>query len=132
MTGPILFFDGACGLCSRAVVFLMRRDARGVIRYAPLGGATDATHGVSDGAITPQRSLVWREADGRVLRRSDGALAAAAALGGAWRWLAAALRLVPRGLRDAVYDAIAERRHRWFGSEACEWPTDALRARVLP
>jgi predicted DCC family thiol-disulfide oxidoreductase YuxK len=114
------------------VVFLMHRDPRGVIQYAPLGGSTAAALAIAADSEPGHGSLVWREPNGRVLRRSDGALAAAAALGGGWRWLAGALTIVPRGLRDAVYDLIAARRHRWFGTTACAWPSAALRQRVLP
>ena len=48
-----------------------------------------------------------------------------------WRWLRW-LRLLPRGLRDAVYDLIAGRRHRWFGRhEACPRPAPEVRDRFL-
>jgi predicted DCC family thiol-disulfide oxidoreductase YuxK len=39
---------------------------------------------------------------------------------------------VPRPLRDLVYDFIARRRLRWFGTRAsCMVPTKELRARFL-
>ena len=36
----ILFFDGVCGLCSRAVDFVLARDRRGLFQFAPLQGET--------------------------------------------------------------------------------------------
>jgi len=38
------------------------------------------------------------------------------------RWLAA-FRILPRGLREKLYRALAARRYRWFGkTETCELP----------
>jgi predicted DCC family thiol-disulfide oxidoreductase YuxK len=37
-TGPVLFFDGECGLCNRVVRLMLRLDRRGRLRYAPLQG----------------------------------------------------------------------------------------------
>jgi len=64
--------------------------------------------------------------------RSDAALAVVAGLGGAWR-AAALLRVIPRRLRDAVYDWIARHRFRWFGRrEECRIPGPDQRERFLP
>ena len=40
--GPILFFDGVCGLCSRCVDFSLRHDRSGLVRFAPLQGSMAA------------------------------------------------------------------------------------------
>jgi predicted DCC family thiol-disulfide oxidoreductase YuxK len=67
----------------------------------------------------------------RVRTRSDAALAIVAGLGGAWR-LVAALRLVPRPIRDALYGFVARRRRRWFGRrDACRVPTAGERELFL-
>ncbi|MCC6889643.1 MAG: DUF393 domain-containing protein, partial [Hyphomicrobiales bacterium] len=39
-TGPILFFDGECGLCARSVAWCLRQDRRRVLRFAPIQGRT--------------------------------------------------------------------------------------------
>jgi predicted DCC family thiol-disulfide oxidoreductase YuxK len=67
-----------------------------------------------------------------VRRRSDAVLDIARQLGGAWRWLAV-LSVVPRPIRDGIYDLIARNRHRWFGrNPACPVPPDDIRGRFLP
>ena len=38
--GPVLFFDGVCGLCDRTVTWLFEHDRRHVLRFAPLQGET--------------------------------------------------------------------------------------------
>jgi predicted DCC family thiol-disulfide oxidoreductase YuxK len=55
--------------------------------------------------------------------RSDAALRIAGGLRAPWRWLAA---LGAAGVRDALYDALARRRYRWFGRR--DIPAAAARA----
>ena len=37
-SGPVLLYDGLCGLCVRTVQIVLRGDRRGVLRFAPLQG----------------------------------------------------------------------------------------------
>ena len=39
-TAPILFFDGECGFCDRAIRFAMSRDTHGRLYAATLAGET--------------------------------------------------------------------------------------------
>ena len=52
-------------------------------------------------------------------------------LGGPWRFLRL-LSVVPRPIRDTVYDFIAKNRYKWFGKkEECMVPTPEVKARFL-
>ena len=135
--GPVVLYDGVCGLCNRYVQFVLRRDRRGLFRFAALqsafGTAALARHGMP---LSPDpSSIVLLEAPGsRVERarvRSDAVLAVLTGLGGVWR-LAALFRIVPRVVRDAVYDRVARVRYRLFGRlDACPLPTPAQRRLFL-
>ena len=127
----IIYFDGYCGLCDRFVRFVLRRDRRARYRFAPLQGSTARER--VPATLDPQASqTVILEEGGRFRVRSDAALAILSGLGGAWR-LAGLLRIVPRPLRDAVYDLVARHRSRWFGRRAeCRVPGPAGRDRFLP
>lgn len=136
---PLVLYDGYCGLCDRSVQWLIARDRRAVLRFTPLQGETAAPilerHGFP--ADQELRTMLVVERLGspreRLRERSDGALAALAAIGGGWGLLGRIGRAVPRFLRDAVYDFIARRRLRWFGRlDACRIPTPAEKARFLP
>jgi predicted DCC family thiol-disulfide oxidoreductase YuxK len=128
----VLLYDGTCGFCAGSVQFVLRHERRhGTLRFAtlegPLGDAARRTNPELDGID----SVIWLER-GRVLVRSEAALAVAAYLGGPWRALAALGRLVPRRLRDAVYDLIARNRYRIAGRvDACPLPTPEQRGRFL-
>ena len=62
--------------------------------------------------------------------KSDAALTVLSNLPG-WRWVRV-LRVVPKPLRDAIYNLVARNRYRIFGKyEACFVPDAELRARVM-
>jgi predicted DCC family thiol-disulfide oxidoreductase YuxK len=126
----VVAFDGECLMCSRGIRFLAEHDRDRRLRFLrlqdPLGRDLEARAG------TAALSTMLVAAGGKVFSRSDGVLHALASFGGLWRGLAALGRLVPRPLRDAGYDFIAARRHRWFGKgDACALPSPALRERLI-
>jgi len=127
----LIYYDGLCGLCDRFVRFVLTRDRRRRYRFAPLQGETARAR--LPHLPNPETSnTVILEDDGRLRVRSDAALAILTGLGGACR-AAALLRLIPRPLRDAVYDWIARHRFRWFGRRAeCRVPNPEERERFLP
>jgi predicted DCC family thiol-disulfide oxidoreductase YuxK len=132
-----VLYDGTCGLCDRAVRWLLARDRTSALRFATLEGAIGSAVRERHPGLPPaEETFVLVEAPEsageRVLVRSDAVLAAVARLGGLWRLAAALLRLLPRPLRDAGYRFVARRRTRWFGRlAACRVPTPAERARFL-
>jgi predicted DCC family thiol-disulfide oxidoreductase YuxK len=125
----LLFFDGECGLCDRAVHWTLNRDKRGVFQFAPLQGET-AQRMLGTVAGQEFDTLVLVDGAGRH-ERSTAALRICLHLGWPWRALLV-LWLVPRPVRDSVYDWVARNRKRWFGGkEACRLPTPSERARFL-
>ncbi len=131
----LLFYDGTCGLCHRAVTFALARDPDGSrFRFAALQGPTfEATFPPADRDRFPD-SIVLRTEDGRVLTRSDAALRIAERIGGGWGALAGVLGILPRWLLDLGYDGVARVRRRLFAAPAGACPVlpPALRGRFLP
>jgi len=117
--GPVLLFDGECGLCQRLVRHLLRLDQRQILRFAPLQGPTAQGflrgHGLPADAF---ETLVFvpdwarRDANDFALR-TDGVIAALRAAGGIRR--AALLARCPQAWRDVAYRFVAQFRHRFFG-----------------
>jgi predicted DCC family thiol-disulfide oxidoreductase YuxK len=136
MAGPdLLFYDGGCGLCHRAVIFALARDLDGSrFRYAPLGGPTFAATFAPGLARELPDSIVIRTADGRILVRSAAVLHMGERLGGGWRRLARLVGLLPRWLLDASYDGLARVRGRLFAKPAgrCPLLPPELGGRFLP
>lgn len=126
-----IVFDGQCVLCSRWVRFLLRFDRAGRYRFAAMQGrhgrALLAAHG-----LDPDDPLSFLLIDvGGAHTDSDAIVRVLVGLGGPWR-LFALLRVLPRGLRDAGYRALARNRYRWFGRhDRCLLPDPAQQWRFL-
>ena len=125
----ILFFDGVCNLCNVFVDFLIRRDRNLQLHFAPLQGPTAKARLPAEMPQELASVVYW---DGQsLLTKSDAILAATGHLPGPWNWLTG-LKLVPRVLRDLVYDLIASNRYRVFGKrDLCRVPTPEERSRFL-
>jgi predicted DCC family thiol-disulfide oxidoreductase YuxK len=118
--------------------FVLARDRRRQFRFASLQGAFGARalarHGMQlDGDPT---SIVLLESPEspheRAYVRSDAVLGIMSGLGGPWRLAAAGLRVIPRFLRDDVYDLVARVRYRIFGRlESCPLPPRSDASRFL-
>jgi predicted DCC family thiol-disulfide oxidoreductase YuxK len=136
--GPVLFYDGRCGVCSSAVQFMLRHDRRdGALRFAALGGSVASSLLAGRTELEGIDSLIWfapapaRE-DAIVRIRSAAVIAAARYLGGIWTALGLVFSLVPPTLRDLGYDLFARHRHRLSRSRpVCLLPAPDDRWRFL-
>jgi len=127
---PIVLFDGLCGLCDGSVGLLLALDRRRRLRFAPL--QSEAGRWLRDHAGVPEDADTMVLIDrGQAHVRSDAIAGICRLLGPPWS-AAAALRLLPRPLRDAAYDLVARWRRRLAPRrDACRQPTDALAGRLL-
>jgi predicted DCC family thiol-disulfide oxidoreductase YuxK len=136
MNGPVLLYDGVCGFCNASVQLVLRHDRRRTLRFAPLQGSYAEQVLAHHLDLRGVDSVVWVEpgadaAPPRVFTRSSAALRVARYLGGPWSLLLP-FWLVPRPLRDWVYDIVARNRHRLVGSaKQCLVPPPAERHRFL-
>lgn len=130
----MVFYDGGCGLCHRAVRFALARDREGRLRFAPLGGETFQELVAATERTALPDSFVLRTGEGRLLTRTSALAVVLGELPGPWPFLGRLLRLVPRPLRDLVYDAVAKVRRRVFPKPegACPMVPAGLRERFLP
>lgn len=135
-SSPILVYDGDCGFCTRSVQFVLTHDKRGDVRFAARDGVAGRAVRERHAHLQTVESLLWVEVvDGREVVHvySDAVLATATYLGGIYAVLGGLGRLVPRILRDPVYNAIARVRKRIMrGAPSCHLPAPHELARMLP
>jgi predicted DCC family thiol-disulfide oxidoreductase YuxK len=110
MSGPILLYDGVCGVCNRVVQFIPLRDHRATIRFAPLQSAFASRiltrHNLNPRDLDTIYVGVNPESSEEVsLSRSDAVLCVLKQLGSIWRSFAFLLQLLPRVLRDTFLTA---------------------------
>jgi predicted DCC family thiol-disulfide oxidoreductase YuxK len=136
VTPPVVFFDGICGLCAGFVECVFLWDQAGVLRFAPLQGETAALKlaDVDRGSSrTGEPGSIVLEDEGALYRKSEAVLRIWSRLGGEFRIYAFAARIVPRAIRDAVYDLVAAHRYGVFGRRnGCYLPVAGERERFLP
>ena len=97
--------------------------------FAPLQGETAAAR-LTAHSLKSMNTFVLQD-DRGIHIKSDAALRILIQLGGVGK-LAYLARIVPRALRDKVYDFVAANRYRWFGKkESCRIPTAAEQSRFL-
>ena len=129
-SGPIVFFDGVCGLCNSSVDFLMRHDRAGRMRFAPLQGETAARMLPEADRLHLGSMVLVHHA--KTYRKSAAVVRALWQLGGCWSVAAGMLWLIPAPLRDLGYSAVAAMRFRLGGrKESCRMPTAEERGRIL-
>ena len=128
---PIVLFDGVCNLCNGVVSFLIPRDRTGRLRFASLQSPVGQTLLEHHGFPTEEfDSFVLVDGD-RTYTRSSAAIRIAELLG--WPYRAGTLgRVVPKFLRDRLYDVVASNRYDWFGrKDQCMIPDEDVSDRFL-
>lgn len=132
MKKGIIIFDGYCNFCSRSVRFIISRDRRRYFTFAasqtPEGKRINALYGLGKMA---EHSIVLIE-NGNVYRKSTAALRIARQLDRGLCLFYGCI-IIPRSIRDFLYDLVARSRYRLFGmSERCFVPDPDIRERFHP
>jgi predicted DCC family thiol-disulfide oxidoreductase YuxK len=128
----VVFYDGHCALCQASVRFLIAEDADGSrFEFAPLDSPAFVERIPEDRRGILPDSVVIRTGGGDVLMRYAAVRYALERLGGYWRVAGVLMRVVPGGAGDRMYDWIARRRYRVFGTkdEVCPLMPPTLRSR---
>ena len=133
--GPVLLYDGECGVCSRSVQWVLRHEKSQTLRFAALQSAAGQTLREAAGIDKDIDSVLWIEQDeshkerARGLKWSDAVVKCIVYVGGLYRALSV-IRFIPRPLRDAAYRLFARYRTVAF-ARACLVPTPQERSRFL-
>lgn len=131
----ILLYDGVCGFCNSFVQLIITYDRKKIMRFSAIQGKFAQE--------IFQRFPFLKEIDSLILIemvhpqaeiihiRSTGALVAAEYLGGMWKLLIIG-RILPRPLRDWMYDTFAKYRYALFGKyDSCLLPSLEVRSRFI-
>jgi predicted DCC family thiol-disulfide oxidoreductase YuxK len=134
----VLLFDGTCGFCARSVQFVLRHETRRrTLHFASLQSAYGTELRRAHPELERVDSVIWLEPGNGP--RADVLLVRSAAvfrvlhyLGGVWSLLGMLGRVVPRVVRDGVYDLVARHRQKLVRSgPSCLLPSAEQRARFI-
>ena len=127
----VILFDGVCNLCNGLVIFVIKRDKKNRFQFASLQ-STYGTGFLKHFQLTDKGLDTVLLYDGQhVLGRSDATIHILTTLGGIWK-TAAVFIIVPRFIRNGIYNFLAKRRYKLFGKrDSCMMPTPELKAKFL-
>jgi len=130
-TENIILFDGVCNLCNSSINFIINGDRAEVFKFASLQSVFGQEYLKRNQLpIDDFESMVFLE-NGEVYIKSTAALKIARKMSGIWPILYG-LIIVPKFLRDTIYNFVANNRYTWFGKrDQCRVPTTELKARFL-
>ena len=128
---PIILFDGLCNLCNHSVQFVIRHDPKKLFRFAALQSELGQQLMNQNGLESAGNSTFVLIQSSKTYTRSTAALLVCKQLNNVWKLLYVFI-IVPRFVRDAVYNFIAKNRYRFFGKkDFCMVPTKDLMDRFL-
>ena len=127
----IILFDGLCYLCNSSVHFIMIRDSKKIFKFSALQSQWAQAFLKQLSFEEPKTDSILYVTENSVYTKSTAALNICRNLRGAWPLLYA-LMLIPKPLRDSIYDWIAKNRYRWFGKRTeCMIPDQEFKSRFL-
>ncbi len=131
---PVIIFDGVCNLCNGFVNFIIRRDKDAKLKFLPLqsDNADDWLRNKHvDRELIRDASTVIFFNQGEVAVKSDAVLKIATFLPFPWR-MVRVFRVLPKSIRDKLYDFVAANRYKWFGKkQQCMIPSPEIRERFV-
>lgn len=127
----VIVFDGVCNWCNAWVNFTIAHDPHGKFKFGTLQ-SEPAQQILRELQLSSEdfETFLLLERD-HVFTKSTAALRIMKQLPGFWPLLYCCM-IVPRPLRDAVYDFVARHRYKWMGkAETCRVPSPSERARFV-
>ena len=123
----VILFDGVCNLCNSFVNFVIRNDKKEVFKFAPIqsdfGEIALKKHRINS---KDTDSIILIDDDNYYIK-SSAALYIAKELSGAYPLLFCFM-IVPKFIRNWIYDLVAKNRYKWFGKKlSCMIPTPELK-----
>jgi predicted DCC family thiol-disulfide oxidoreductase YuxK len=118
----IILFDGICNLCNRSVRFIIKRDPVGNFKFSSLQSNVGKKLLEKYRVRNDLNSFILLE-NTHVYTKSSAALRVCMRLSGFWKILIVFI-IIPKPIRDFIYDFIANNRYKWFGkSDHCKIPS---------
>ena len=123
--------DAECSLCAKGAGWIARNDEAYEFRIIPAQSGPGRCL-LEHYGLDPDDPASWLYVeDGKAFASLDALIRVGLRLGGIWKALII-LRLIPRSIRDWLYQLVARNRYRLFGrAELCALPDPEIRKRLV-
>jgi len=131
MNHAIVYFDGVCNFCNAVINFVIRHDKKDYFRFVSLQSERGQQFLREHNHPTEKLETFYLQEGDKIYGYSTAALRLAKHLSGIYSW-AYAFIIIPRFIRDPVYNFISEHRYKIFGrQDRCMIPNPEMRAKFL-
>ena len=127
----VVLFDGLCNLCNGSVNFIIKRDKLGKYKFASLQSeiGKDLSNKYNIDTSTVDSIILIK--NNKVFIKSDAVLEILKDLPIGWRLLRIGI-ILPKFMRDWLYDFIAKHRYQIFGKkDECPIPPKDVQDKFL-
>ena len=127
---PVILFDGVCNFCNGSINFLIKLDKQARFRFSPLQSEFGQVMLKFEQLPPVPNSFILIIGD-KWYDKSSAALKTFDLLPWYWKWTQV-FWLVPKFIRDGIYEYISRNRYKWFGKkDQCMIPTPEVKKRFL-
>jgi predicted DCC family thiol-disulfide oxidoreductase YuxK len=128
---PLILFDGVCNLCNSSIQYIIKYDKHNKFKFASL--QSDAAKDILlqfNQNNSDLNSIILIVGD-EIYKKSSAILRLLKILGGLHSILYIFM-IVPKPIRNWVYDYVAKNRYKWYGKkESCMIPTKELKSKFI-
>ncbi|MDP2174961.1 MAG: DCC1-like thiol-disulfide oxidoreductase family protein [Bacteroidota bacterium] len=129
----VVFFDGVCNLCSNSVKFIIKNDSKNLFKFSSLQSkyAIETFENYPEINTSKLQSIILKSKDNQIYTQSTAVLKIAYHLRFPINLLVVFI-IIPKTIRDWIYQIIAKRRYKWFGKkEVCWLPNPELATKFI-
>ena len=127
----IVLFDGECNLCDRWVQLLLKNDSKNIFCFTSLqseiGQNFQKEYGI-DGLV--MNSIIVIDNYTKYKTKTSAVFSMTNSMDGLWPLLGI-FWIIPKFLRDWVYNFVSKNRYRWFGKKTCLVMTNEIKHKFL-
>ena len=127
----VILFDGVCNLCNSTVQFIIKKDTKQQFKFASLQSDVAREILLHHSERNIELNSIVFILNNKVYLKSSAALRILWSLGGGYKLLFV-FWIIPKPLRNFVYDFIATNRYKWFGKrDQCMIPNPEFKSRFI-
>lgn len=130
-TPKIIYFDGVCYLCNSLVNFLLKIDIDNKLKFSPLQSHFAERELKNSNINLEEIDSIILQVGSKFFIKSDAVIKIIKELKWYWQGLLV-IKILPKNIRDKLYDFVANRRYGWFGrKDECMVPSDEIKSRFI-
>jgi len=128
---PLVLFDGVCNLCNSSVQLIIKNDVKNTFMFSTLQNSLTINYLASKDSKHNEIDSIILITPSKIYTKSSAVLTISKHLKGLYPLLYV-FYIIPKPIRDFIYDFIAKNRYKWLGKkDHCMIPSENLKNKFL-